>query len=157
MHEVFDGRRTLKFDGALLAFSTSYRPGRERWVEFSLFRTVGGTYILSRVGQTNQYHMPDCPVAERNGLNPTPRAALNPGGKACHSCRPDLEDSEQIAQELPRYYAATCDNADCIVESLYQDDNAGSRYLTGVARRLLDEASKVDEEIDRAYRVEIIL
>jgi hypothetical protein len=42
------------------------------------------------------------------------------------------------------------------VDSLYKYDEAGARYLTGVAERLLEEASAVDPDIEAAYRVETI-
>jgi hypothetical protein len=42
------------------------------------------------------------------------------------------------------------------VDSLYKYDEAGARYLTGVAERLLEEASSVDPQIENAYRVETI-
>lgn len=156
MYQVQDGSRTLKFDGALLAFSTSYRPGSPRWVEFSLYRTVGGQYVLSRVGETTLYHTVDCEIAHRNGLRSTPRAALNTGAAPCTVCSPERGDGDDIMQEVARHWAQVSDTADGIVDSLYRYDEAGSRYLTTVARRLLEEASSVDAEIEEAYRIETI-
>ena len=90
MHEVRDNKRTIKFDGHLLAFSTSYRPGVKRWIEFGLFRTNGGSYVISRVGETHLYHAPDCAVAQRNGLTKVPpRACVRgqcPGTCAVPTC-----------------------------------------------------------------------
>ena len=60
MYEVRDNKRTLKFDGVLLAFSTSFRPGVKRWIEFALYKTDGGNYVLSRVGETHLFHDPEC-------------------------------------------------------------------------------------------------
>ncbi len=156
MHEVQDGKRTLKFDGALLAYSTSYRPGSNRWVEFGLYKTSGGSYVLSRVGMTNLYHVTDCDVAKRNGLPPTPRAAMREGSTPCEFCFPQRTDSEMVAAELPRYWAQVSDNAEAVVDVHYKYDEAGARYLTGVATRLLEEASDLDPDIESAYRVETI-
>jgi hypothetical protein len=156
VYEVKDGERTFKFDGVLLSFSTSHRTGVKRWVEFSLYRTTGRQYVLSRVGETTLYHAPSCVIARRNGLHPTPRAALRIGSSPCDVCHADSEDTEEIMQEVPRYWAQVCETADAVVDSLYRYDEAGSRYLTGVARRLLEEASDADTSVYDAYRVETI-
>lgn len=156
MYEVRDGARSLKFDGALLAFSTSYRTGAQRWVEFSLYKTSGGQYVLARVGETTLYHAPGCEVARRNGLNGTPRAALRDDSVPCSECTPEMDASDQIMQEVPRYWAQVCETADGVVDSLHRYDEGGSRYLTGVAQRLLEEGSIIDEDLNYAYRVETI-
>jgi hypothetical protein len=157
MYEVKDNKRTLKFDGVLLAFSTSFRPGVKRWIEFGLYRTTGGSYVLSRVGETHLFHSVDCAVAERNGLTKIPRIALREGSVPCDVCHPERETDELVSPEMPRYWAQVSDTADAVVDSLYKYDEAGARYLTGVAERLLEEASAVDPAIEGAYRVETIL
>jgi hypothetical protein len=156
MYEVKDNKRTLKFDGVLLAFSTSFRPGVKRWIEFGLYRTTGGSYVLSRIGETHLYHDPTCAVAERNGLTKIPREALREGSVGCEVCRPEFTTSETVSPEMPRYWAQVSDTADAVVDSLYKYDEAGARYLTSVAERLLEEASAVDTAIESAYRVETI-
>jgi hypothetical protein len=157
MHEVRDGKRILKFDGALLAYSTSYRPGVRRWIEFGLYRTTGGTYVLSRVGETRLYHLPECEVAQRNGLTRVPREALKEESVPCDICRPDLVMTPLLSPEMPRYWAQTSDTAEAVVDSLYKFDESGARYLTGVAARLLEEASAIDPDVEEVYRVETIL
>ncbi len=156
MYEVKDGTRRLRFDGELLGYSTSYRPGSERWVEFSLFRTTGGSYILSRVGMTTLYHVAGCSISSRAGLPPTPRDALPPGRVPCGSCAPHLSTGGAVCVEIPRYWAQTVDSAHGVVDMLYQSDTSGARYLTGVAKRLLEEAATVDLAISDSYGVEII-
>jgi hypothetical protein len=156
MYEVRNGNRTLKFDGVLLAFSTSFRPGVKRWIEFGLYRTTGGSYVLSRVGETHLYHDPGCPVVERNGLPPVPRISLREGSVPCDLCHPDRTRSEMICPEMPRYWAQVSESAPAVIEHLYKYDEQGARYLTGVAERLLEEASEVDSAIEDAYRVETI-
>jgi hypothetical protein len=156
MYEVKDNKRTIKFDGVLLAFSTSFRPGVKRWIEFGLYRTVGGSYVLSRIGETHLFHDVECAVALRNGLTQIPRPARREGSVGCDVCRPDRFDSEMVSPEMPRYWAQVSDTADAVVDSLYKYDEAGARYLTAVAERLLEEASAVDPAIEGAYRVETI-
>jgi hypothetical protein len=156
MYEVRNGNRTLKFDGVLLAFSTSFRPRAERWIEFGLYRTTGGSYVLARTGETRLFHDPSCPVVERNGLVKVPRPALRDGSVACSLCHPDKTTSEMVAPEMPRYWAQVSDTAESVVDHLYKLDEQGARYLTGVAERLLEEAAEVDQQIESAYRVETI-
>jgi hypothetical protein len=156
VYEVRDSKRTLKFDGHLLAFSTSFRPGVKRWIEFGLYRTTGGSYVISRVGETHLYHDPTCAVAQRNGLTKIPRAALREGSVPCDICNAHRAVGESVSPEMPRYWAQVSDTADAVVDSLYKYDEQGARYLTGVAERLLEEASEVDPEIENAYRVETI-
>jgi len=156
MYEVKDNKRTIKFDGVLLAFSTSFRPGVKRWIEFGLYRTTGGSYVLSRVGETHLFHDPECAVAQRNGLTKIPRPGLRDGSVPCEVCRPDRLDIEMVSPEMPRYWAQVSETAEAVVDSLYKYDEAGARYLTSVAERLLEEASLVDPAIEGAYRVETI-
>ena len=156
MYEVRDNRRTIKFDGQLLAFSTSFRPGVKRWIEFGLYRTNGGSYVLSRVGETHLYHLSDCAVAQRNGLTKIPRAALREGSVGCDICRPEDSGADVVSPEMPRYWAQVSDTAEAVVDSLYKFDESGARYLTSVAERLLEEASVLDPQIESAYRVETI-
>ena len=65
MHEVKDGSRTLQFNGRLLGESTSWRRGSTRWIEFKLFKTENGSYILSRVGVSLIFHGAACPLVKR--------------------------------------------------------------------------------------------
>ena len=72
MHEVKDGSRTLQFSGKLLAESSSWRQGSYRWIEFKLYKTDNGSYILSRVGVSLIFHGAACPLVKRYGLNEMP-------------------------------------------------------------------------------------
>jgi hypothetical protein len=149
-HQVRDGDRTLQFDGDLLATSSSYRKGNPRWVEFELYRTRRGAYILSRIGQTRVVHAPDCEVVEWYHLRPgqPPRDA-----ESCDRCRPG---DVGICPERVRYWAQVMEEPTAVVEALMKYDSAGTRYLTYVAQRLLADASVVDPGIAGAYNVEVV-
>ena len=110
MIEINDGSRTLQFSGALLGKSSSKRSDSTRWIEFELYRTDNGSYILSRVGVSIMYHTAACTLARR--------------------------------------YA--------VLEALYQYDSNGAKYLTNVAKKLLEEAAVLDQKIEKMYKVEII-
>lgn len=157
MKQVRNGLRILQFEGDLLAESSSWRPGVNRWVEFQLYRTVtSGTYVLSRTGVSLLYHRPDCVVVKRNKLNERPYSDLAEFSEPCMECRPDRMDFPLICPETPRYWAQQCDNAEAVRESLMKYDTAGNRYMTLVAQRLLEDASEKDESIAAAYRIETI-
>lgn len=161
MYEVKDGKRTLKFDGVLLAYSTSYKPGAARWVEFSLYRTEGGSYILHRIGMTSIFHLTSCEIARKNHTPRTPAAALPEKSVPCEVCRPgraiaEGPDDMEVAVETPRYWALVSEAPEGVVDALYKYNEAGVRYLTSVAERLLDEAAEIDEAIEKVYRMETI-
>lgn len=155
MFEVRDGSRVLRFEGDLLAQSSSRLYNQDRWVEFELYRSKAGSYVLSRIGQTRLYHALDCSVVQRNGLKPCDSALLTDQHYACEDCDPE-DDLEQVAIEKPRYFALVSDSPDAILDALYKRDRDGTRYLTHVAQRLIEEAALGDARIERAYRVEFI-
>lgn len=155
MLEVKDGARTLQFNGRLLGKSSSYRRGSTRWIEFELYRTESGSYILSRVGVSLIYHGAACPLVKRYGLQEVDSTELAQDALACEECDP-TEDAELVFPEKYRYWAQVSEDAEAVLDALYKYDSGGARYLTNVAQRLLEEASKNDSKIDSIYRVELI-
>ncbi len=157
MYEVQNGKRVLRFEGALIAFSSSYREGSPRWVEFSLYRTEGGSYVLARVGQTKVYHMYGCPVVSRNSPPKTTIFSLRDGSVPCNQCYPPSSATTtdvEVYVEMARYWATISESPTGVVDALYKYNESGARYLTNVAEQLLEEAAEVDEAMAKAYRVE---
>lgn len=155
MLEVRDGSRTLQFNGTLLGASTSYRRGSTRWIEFELYRTENGSYILSRIGMSIVYHGAACPLVKRYGLQDSPYSDLKSDSIPCEECAPD-ESLDLIFPEKHRYWAQVSEEPTAVLDSLYKYDDGGARYLTNVAQRLLEAASKLDAEIAQIYKIEII-
>lgn len=155
-HTVRDGVRKLQFDGEVLAHSSSKEPGRPRWVEFTLYRTLKGTYIIYRVGQSAIYHDKDCQTVTRNRLSAVDGAELPREFVPCKVCRPMRLDMEGVYPETPRYYAQTSETAKGIINSLTRYDDNSIAYLTNVARNLLALAAEVDDQIADAFYVEEI-
>lgn len=147
MYSVRDGNRFLKFDGKQLASSTSRSNGRTRWVEFQLYKTNGGQYILSRIGVSLYYHKAGCAVVARNKISSIPVEELQPGLVQCETCQPVLAAIDAVYPETPRYWAQKSDSAEGVIESLYKYDDSGVQYMTNVARQLLSDAAAVDENI----------
>jgi hypothetical protein len=156
MLQVRDGSRIIQFDGELLAHSSSKRPGSYRWVQFDLYKTASGLYVLAREGVSKIYHTPGCVVIKRNSLSDSPRSELAVDAYPCELCRPDESDFPMVFVEKSRFWAQVCETPVAVLDALYKYDDAGSRYLTLVAQRLLDTASEVDTRIADVYRVETI-
>jgi hypothetical protein len=159
MFQVKDGDRVLQFEGELLAHSSSYRPDAERWVEFDLYRTKAGAYVVSRVGYSVLYHTADCSIVRRGRHEPAPVATLTEESLPCTVCNPvtDVDQAhELIYPEKPIYWAQPCQNADSVLESLAKYDQDGARYFTHVARKLIRDAAETDLRLRDAYYVETI-
>jgi hypothetical protein len=154
MHVVQDGSRNLKFEGKELAFSSSREKNKTRWIEFTLFRTEKGHYVLSRVGVSVVYHHGTCPTVKRNNLDPLPSETIPTFMIPCDDCLPDLESDELVYPETDRKWAQVSDSAEGVVSSLKQLDSRGTEYLTVVARVLLERAAEKDSDISDAFYTE---
>jgi hypothetical protein len=155
MLEVKDGDRTLQFKGNLLAKSTSERQGAYRWIEFELYKTESGSYILSRVGVSLIYHGAACSLVTRYSLKEAPSLELAAAAYPCEECRPD-GSLDLVFPEKYRHWAQVSDRPEAVVEALHKYDDNGARYLTSVANRLLKDASRVDIGIAGVYTLEIV-
>ena len=155
MIQVRDGSRVLKFKGTLLGKSSSKRGDSLRWIEFELYKTESGSYILSRAGVSVLYHTTTCQLVRRYGLHETSAIELGANSLPCPDCRPKPGDTV-VFPEKNRYWAQVSDDPEAVLEALYKYDDSGARYLTNVAQRLLDQASSKDSAIESVYRVEII-
>lgn len=154
--QVRDGSRTLQFNGKLLGESSSWRKGSTRWIEFSLYRTDNGSYVLSRVGVSLVFHGAACALVKRYGLVEGSTYDLADDAIPCEECNPSFE-LPLIFPEKNRTWAQVSDDAEAVLEALYKYDQGGARYLTHVAQRLLEDSSKNDAKIDAIYKVETIL
>lgn len=155
MFEVKDGHRTLQFNGTLLAKSSSKRHDSTRWIEFELYRTESGSYILSRTGVSILYHGAACFLVRKYGLEEVDYSTLNSSYIPCEDCNP-TEEAELVFPEKHRHWAQVSDEPTAVLDALYKYDDGGARYLTNVAQRLLEEAARLDTKIEKAYRFEII-
>lgn len=155
MNSVRDGDRTLQFNGELIASSSSQRRGANRWIEFELHVTESGSYILSRVGVSLIFHGAVCALVSRYSLEERPVSTLSSQAVPCEECAPEL-DLGIVFPEKYRHWAQVSDRPEAVVEALHKYDDNGARYLTGVAQRLLKDASRVDSGIARVYNVEIV-
>jgi hypothetical protein len=155
MIAVKDGNRTLYVDGELLGSSTSYRHGSTRWIEFKLYKTISGQYVLSRIGVSIVYHGAACGLVMNYNLQEMPREHLELNSIPCERCYPD-DSIELVFPEKNRYWAQVSEQPSAVLDALYKYDDNGARYLTNVAQRLLEDSAKKDKNIADVYRFEII-
>jgi hypothetical protein len=155
MFEIKDGSRTLQFEGVKLASSSSWKRGSERWIEFNLYRTTSGLYILSRVGVSRIFHTASCPLVRRYNLDERATSDLEVNSVPCAECRPTL-NAPYVFPEKAREWAQVSESPDAVLDALYRYDDNDVRYLTRVAAQLLERASDRDSAIDQLYRVELI-
>jgi hypothetical protein len=155
MISVKDGARTLQFNGVLLGQSSSWRRGSTRWIEFKIYRTDSGVYVLSRVGVSLVYHSPVCGIVKRYSLHESAVDQLDENSLPCEECNP-TEEAELVFPEKNRYWAQVSEEASAVLDALYKYDEGGARYLTNVAERVLEEAAKHDVKIADVYKVEFI-
>lgn len=155
-YQVKDGSRTLQFNGRLLGESSSWRKGSTRWIEFALYKTDNGAYVLSRVGVSLVFHGAACTLVKRYGLVEASIDSLDEDAIPCEECNPSFK-LPLVFPEKNRTWAQVSEDPDAVLEALYKYDQGGARYLTHVAQRLLEAASKRDEKIDAVYRIETIL
>jgi hypothetical protein len=154
--EVRDGDRTLQFEGTLLAKSSSERRGVYRWIEFELYLTKSGSYILSRIGVSAIYHGAACSLVKRYSLTEVAASAISSDALPCEECSPTLE-ADLLFPEKHRYWAQVSDSAVAVLDALYKYDDNGTKYLTNVAKRLLESACTRDSDIAEIYLRETIL
>jgi hypothetical protein len=155
MIEVKDGSRTLQFNGKLLGKSSSWRRGSTRWIEFELYKTENGSYVLSRVGVSVIYHGAACHLVKRYGLQELSVEELRDDVVPCEECRPSFS-AGIVFPEKNRYWAQVSDDPGAVLDALYKYDNGGARYLTNVAQRLLEESANIDKGIESIYKIEMI-
>lgn len=134
-----------RFTGALLAVSTSRRGDSFRWVEFALYRSDGGSYVLGRVGHSLLYHRVDCEVVERNRLEV---GRPSTGGVPCPICEPT--GGEPLCPEQPRFWAAVFTEPQALFAAL-QRDNGQAKYVTNVAARLVEQAAVHDRALAEVW------
>jgi len=158
-----DGNREIAFSGALLAQSSSDDGRAQRWLDLKLYKTDTNRYVLHRVGRSVVYHA----VGSTCTRQAQPRVAAElykPSSELlpCVRCNPpniyapDVPVDTEVLLEQDRNSVTVCERAPGLVESLYGVDDKGTRFLSRVAQRLLEEASAVDSAIRDAWAVQTV-
>ena len=151
-HTVLDGVFPLNFEGEMLSHSSSREPHKPRWVEFTLYRTHTGSYIISRVGMSLLFHGPGCKTVTRNRLTSVPALELNPDAVPCSECIAVFpsDTGEVVFPETSRCFAQKTTTAKGVIAAVARYDDNNSEYLTNVVKRLLIDAAKTDPDLEDA-------
>ena len=157
--EVRDGSRIFAFDGEMLGSVSSHRPSSPRWSEYKLYKTVGGMYILEKIGRSIVVHQPGCPrIVEALNRFESMHPGRDPedGWWFCESCvHGGQYDLTALLVESDRNWAIVSEQADQVVDALYRK-KAGAKSLPRLSLDLLDQVARVDDSIASAFRVERI-
>lgn len=155
---IVDGTRPLTFTGWLVAASDSQSGMDVRWTELTLYRTTSGKYILEKVGRSDVFHSDQC---RRNSKgvrfdsldDAVPADApeddvLEDIFVPCMDCKPDY-DIHPAWVERDIASVSMFETAAQVIDSLYRPERGSSRFLSRVARMLLDRAALEDPEVGR--------
>ena len=114
MIRLNDDKRSIKFSGSLLGEASSKTDTSLRWVEFKLYKTKGGQYILWRIGKSRVYHTIWCnKKLDFYPSNTVVFSDLIP----CQKCQPS-PDEEYVSPEMPRSKILTTKNAASVIKLL---------------------------------------
>ncbi len=155
MFEVKDGSRTFQFNGRLLGESSSRYADSLRWIEFQLYKSESGSYIISRIGVSIVFHGAACFLVKKYNLTEGLPENLRPSAYPCLECSPS-KNLPFVFPEKDRTWAYVTDDPQDVIDALYKYDDKNNGYLTNVAKRLLESATKNDENLDMVYRLETI-
>ena len=155
--EIRDGSRIITFEGNLIAtVSSRDRFNKPRWSEFHLYKTTGGTYVLEKIGRSIVVHMPACPeIVEQldRFQNQHPGEDPSVGWWFCETCSTKEHDMTALLIERDRHWVTTSDDPNNIIDELYRR-RGNARHLPRLSIDLLEQASRVDDQIKNAFLVE---
>lgn len=158
--QIKNGPSKLAFIGWELANADSCTSGHEsRWTELNLYRTTSGRYVLQRIGRSDVFHNERCTPNSKwtryDYLELAMPDDVEPDDEIevvfvqCDECRPEYTD-QPVWVERDIYQASHFDTAEQLLEALYRPDTKNStKYLSRVARSLLEQAVQKDAEIRR--------
>lgn len=163
--ETKDGPRNITFVGWKLGEASSAPTGDQpaRWTELRLFFTQGGQYVIEKVGCSDVFHNESCPTEPgkprrgkrwNNLWDAIPADLQDEYADTedifvpCEKCSPDFDD-EPVWVEKDIYSTALYSTPQEVLEALYRPDtrNSSAKYLSRVARSLLDQAIERDEPL----------
>ena len=156
---VFDGGREFRFRGVMLGFSSTRREDFDRWRDFTIYRTVGGKYILTDIGRSLIFHEDMCATVVKNPqLQPVPYASIAQEQVPCRECMPNyddhLHDNSLVYPEQDNPRASVYDRPDDVIQALSRVDRVtGREHLNRPAREVLEAAAENDDLLHSVYYV----
>ncbi len=151
-YSVWHAREEIIFTGTRIAHSTTETALSLRWIEIDIYRTVGGRYVIHRIGVSLVYH------AHNGSCKDTGVAMqysdLKSDAEPCVLCKPPMEaDPELIVDsETDRHTAVVCEGFQ-VQDNLMVRPQNGAPFLSSPARKALDQAVAADPKITMKQRM----
>ncbi len=158
-----DGMQPVTFTGQQLGFVTSQPEGDnlpDRWTELAIYKTVTNKYVLEKVGRSNRFHTTECTGPGKSALpydsifealEDVDESAsdddLEKFFVPCPDCKPSFDSLDPVIVEQDFHQVDRFENADQLLEALYQRKNGAVRRLSNLSRTLLDLAAKKDPAV----------
>lgn len=148
-HAVRDGSRVLRFLGWKLAANSSSRPGVQRWSELAIYKTLGGDYLLEKIGRSSVAHTPECRyVSHRMPSWLEAREEGKHRRTACTECQPLVGDQmdPHTRLEIQRYTVLLASSLDELVDTLVDGRDSLPALITSLVTeaRLHDHSMRLD-------------
>lgn len=155
--EILDGKRRITFEGWQIGDASSRTENSERWIDMALYVTATGTYILSKVGCSDVFHVGSCRRPSKGQRRENLSEALTEDDAGydpadifvpCRECRPEF-DATPVWVETDMPSVQSFRSVVDLFDALHQKKGGNVRSLSRVSRALLDEAKEVDPEVAR--------
>lgn len=145
----------IEFEGKMISGATTERPDDPRWTEINIYKTVGGSYVIERIGRSVVYHVHG---SECNYGIATRVENLPDDAEPCKFCNPgaqeDLFAEDLVDFEIDIHSAEVCSAAELpqrlTHKKVNRDTGKEERFMSSVSRRALQGALDADQELTNA-------
>lgn len=150
---VRDRLREIGFNGRELGRASTEKDDSLRWTEIIIYKTVGGKYVIERLGRSLVYHVPESSCDSGQGF-PVLGKQLSDESEPCPQCRPKVPEDEGFNPEWVFSHERTISSAEVVDRpeelhdalSMYDKRRKVSR-ISHVASTALHVASSNDPEL----------
>jgi hypothetical protein len=156
-HRIEVDRQIVEFEGDRIAWYSTARPGKDRWVAMEIWKLAGGGWLVYTDGRSNIYHRGDTSCRVRDSGMPSGteiRAADLPDDAVpCPECDPDwpedMPSDAPVRFEQPRRKMQRCASYREVIQALSSARHSGTdrSSLSGPSRELLAMAEAADPEL----------
>lgn len=145
----------IEFEGNMISGATTERSDDPRWTEINIYKTVGGSYVIQRIGRSVVYHVrgSECNYGIATRVDKLPSDA-----EPCKICNPgfpeDLDVEDIVDFEIDIHSAEVCTAAELPHRLTHKKTNRETgkeeRFMSSVSRRALQGALDADEDLTNA-------
>lgn len=152
LYTIKDGVKTHVLNAVILGHSSSKNSRvKDRWVEFTIYKTPKGQYVVSRIGMSVVYHAEGCKSISKHGLSAIDGDTLTSANIPCSDCNPKPTPENKVYPEVSRPFVLVCNSPHGVIKFMHKIDDFGVEYLTNVAKDALEDAADMDEDMYAAY------